>query len=97
MPQFLWVFVFGSEPNSYLGQFGHSWSAMNNSVEHHPQQHHEKHPAYEMTGDKTMVGPATGTAPAPVVNAYNHPAASPPQSPDAPEYKERVQALHDCE
>ncbi|KAI9272687.1 hypothetical protein BDA99DRAFT_498972 [Phascolomyces articulosus] len=33
--QFLWVFVFGSEPNSYLGQFGHGWSAMNNSVENH--------------------------------------------------------------
>lgn len=73
---------------------------MNNSVEHHPpqqQQQHEKHQGYEMTGDKTMVGPATGPTSAPAVNTYNHPAASPPQSPDALEYKERVQALHDCE
>ncbi|KAI9488796.1 hypothetical protein BDB00DRAFT_846604 [Zychaea mexicana] len=35
--QFLWVFVFGSEPHSYLGQFGHGWSAMNNSVDNHHQ------------------------------------------------------------
>ena len=123
--QFLWVFVFGSEPNSYLGQFGHGWSAMNNSVDNHHAAAGVKQPTqqqqqFEMTTDKTMV-PAggfnsvstnNGGVSTPAAGAYEmqgHPAASSPQSPamvphhqaptpqeSAVEYKERVEALHDC-
>ena len=121
--QFLWVFVFGSEPNSYLGQFGHGWTAMNNSVDNHqtaagvkPSTQQQQQQEYEMTTDKTMV-PAggfnnvttnNGGPTVPTYEMQGHPAASSPQSPPmvaqhhqtsqepAVEYKERVEALHDC-
>ncbi|KAI8143079.1 SH3 domain-containing protein [Fennellomyces sp. T-0311] len=103
--QFLWVFVFGSEPNSYLGQFVHGWSAMNNSVENHQTEkprHVQQQPAMQMPQpqqfeDKTMV-PDQGFSPV-AYEMQAHPAASSPQqSPTqepAGEYKERVEALHD--
>ncbi|KAI7852379.1 hypothetical protein BDC45DRAFT_185919 [Circinella umbellata] len=95
--QFLWVFVFGSEPNSYLGQFGHGWTAMNNSVDNHQTaagvkpstQQQQQQQEYEMTTDKTMV-PAggfnnvttnNGGPTVPTYEMQGHPAASSPQSP----------------
>ncbi|KAJ8654434.1 hypothetical protein O0I10_009875 [Lichtheimia ornata] len=108
--QFLWVFVFGSEPNSYLGQFGHGWTAMNNSVEHH---HVDKAPAtttaaavaahppqqYEM-GDKTIVpSPGAYNEYPPNSAATPHPAAASSTTPVSPagpaSYPIQVEALHD--
>ncbi|ORZ02394.1 hypothetical protein BCR43DRAFT_481477 [Syncephalastrum racemosum] len=95
--QFLWVFVFGSEPNSYLGRFGHGWSSMNNSVEHHGMS--EKittPPQVQHAGDKTMVDyPAVATGVAGGSAAASHPAAASTAPQPNLDYAERVEALHD--
>ncbi|ORZ05418.1 hypothetical protein BCR42DRAFT_428261 [Absidia repens] len=103
--EILWVFVFGSEPNSYLGQFGHLGGL--NSVQQQP--HH---------GTTAGAGAAAGVGAAAGGNVVSHDApiemtqektaydgAVSPQSPTMThpsmatspvlEYSERVEALHE--
>ncbi|KAF7729114.1 Transmembrane osmosensor [Apophysomyces ossiformis] len=86
--QFGWVFLFGSEPESYLGQL--FYRHPRNAVRQHPE-----HTAVEMTTDKTILPAVTREEPVP-------PTASHPPTPNVAavsstnpiEYKEKVQALH---
>ncbi|CAO3610645.1 unnamed protein product [Cunninghamella echinulata] len=95
--QIAWIFVFGSDPNTYLGEFAkHSHNSVQQqpSSNNHiatsstsPQQHHQQQPI-EMTTEK-IAYENNDVQPSP---ALSHPSAA--ASPVL-EYKERVEALHD--
>ncbi|KAF1800529.1 hypothetical protein V8B55DRAFT_1535285 [Mucor lusitanicus] len=87
MIEFLWVIVFGSEPESYVGRFAPAHYGNSVGIVHH--QHAPQHPQpYEMTGDKTILtdsaaAAAAGGAHFGSVNSYptnatNNHGSSPP-------------------
>ncbi|CAO3593529.1 unnamed protein product [Absidia cylindrospora] len=101
--EILWVFVFGSEPNSYIGQFGHLGGL--NSVQQQPHHGTTAAPTaagaaaaggnvvsndapIEMTQEKTAYDGAVN----PQSPTMTHPSMA--TSPVL-EYSERVEALHE--
>ncbi|KAI9321076.1 hypothetical protein BX666DRAFT_1875602 [Dichotomocladium elegans] len=72
--QFLWVFVFGSEPNSYIGQFGHGWTAMSNTVDAHVPKQQENY----NTAASVPV-PVPMPMPMPMPSATSQAGSAPPQ------------------
>ncbi|KAI8146188.1 hypothetical protein BJV82DRAFT_655069 [Fennellomyces sp. T-0311] len=107
--QYLWVIVFGSDPNSYFGMFGQIQEDQLPTDQHIPADHtmymsNEKHlDDNAPIADKRIVMPPFPTAtPASVVPTENTtfsppPPQQPPHSeylPPAVEYYEKVEALH---
>lgn len=106
--QFLWVMIFGSDPESYIGQYGPSHYGNSVGIQHHRQQQpQQQQQAYEMTGEKTILSdppvqtattptttPATIQEPNSALSASNQVTEMPQPSPV--EYREKVKALHAC-
>ncbi|KAI7896629.1 uncharacterized protein EV154DRAFT_491667 [Mucor mucedo] len=83
--QFLWVIVFGSESDSYFGQFGPGYTGNTVGVSNAASSSSELvRPMNEMTADKTMVEATTPyTAPTAYTQNTAYHATSPPTHPVA--------------
>lgn len=67
--EFLWVIVFGSEPESYIGRLAPAYNGNSVGIIHgNSVQHQQTAQQYELTGDKTIL--ADSTAPYGSVNSY---------------------------
>ncbi|CAO3677414.1 unnamed protein product [Rhizopus stolonifer] len=82
--QFVWVMIFGSDPESYIGRYGPCHYGNTVGVHH----------SHEGIGEKTI-----NMDPAPAVISEQHSPVinNPPNEPTQPspvEYREKVQALH---
>ncbi|KAG0756263.1 hypothetical protein G6F16_011440 [Rhizopus arrhizus] len=87
--QFIWVMVFGSDPESFVGQYGPCHYSNNNAVGVHQ-------PQYEMGREEktTLSDPVIEQPPPPTTAAAAAAQATAVPSPTTVEYRERVQALH---
>ncbi|ORE09341.1 hypothetical protein BCV72DRAFT_248245 [Rhizopus microsporus var. microsporus] len=100
--------IFGSDPESYIGQYGPSHYGNSVGIQHHRQQQPQQQQAYEMTGEKTILSdppvqtattpttaPATTTTtqePNTALSASNQ--VTEMSQPSPIEYREKVKALH---
>ncbi|CEG76445.1 hypothetical protein RMATCC62417_11341 [Rhizopus microsporus] len=110
--QFLWVMIFGSDPESYIGQYGPSHYGNSVGIQHHRQQQPQQQQAYEMTGEKTILSdPPVQTAATPTTVPATTPTTTTQEpntalsasnqvtemsQPSPVEYREKVKALHAC-
>ncbi|CAO0803444.1 unnamed protein product [Mucor circinelloides] len=60
--EFLWVIVFGSEPESYVGRLAPAHYGNSVGIVHHQQQQQQQQQPYEMTGDKTILADSAAAA-----------------------------------
>ncbi|CEP16031.1 hypothetical protein [Parasitella parasitica] len=103
--EFLWVIVFGSEPESYIGSFApaHYGNAVGVAQQSARQPSSHESQQYEMSGDKEILAESAGAPYNSYSSTNNHVVV--PTSPQAvttpvtgadlsTEYKEKVKALH---
>ncbi|KAG1049897.1 hypothetical protein G6F43_007801 [Rhizopus delemar] len=93
--QFIWVMIFGSDPESFVGQYGPCHYSNNNAVGVHQPQYEmgreEKTTLSDPVIEQPQPPPTTTTTAAAAAAAAQ---ATAVPSPTTVEYRERVQALH---